>query len=50
MTMTMMMIQFNGDDSSRFDDGGDSSRFNGVGVDGDDSSRFDDVGDDGGFL
>ena len=26
MTMTMMMIQFNGDDSSRFDggDGGDS--------------------------
>ena len=30
----MMMIQFNGDDSSRFDDGGDSSRFNGIGVDG----------------
>ena len=23
-----MMIQFNGDDSSHFDDGGDSSRFN----------------------
>ena len=59
MTMTMtMMIQFDGDDSSRFDggDGGDSmatqfyggsdsSRFNGVGDDGDDSSRFDD-----GFL
>ena len=35
MTMTMMMIQFDG--------GGDSSRFNGVGNDGDDSSRFDDV-------
>ena len=36
MMMTMMMIQFDGDDSSCFD--------------GDDSSRFDDVGDDGGSV